>query len=101
MGPSPVTDSNFCSLSFILHQNFFVLKSINGKIYIFSIQNNFRFQKNFLNAMKNFLGARFQLFLSKTSSYNFFQKITEIRLKIFSKSFLAKMRKKIWPGLPR
>merc|ERR1711989_157447 len=28
-------------------------------------QNNFRFQKNFLKAMKNFLGARFQLFCQK------------------------------------
>ena len=81
-------------------KNFFE-KSIFGKIYIFSIQNNFRFQKNFLNSMKNFLGAKFQLFglyhlqtfLSKNrqkSPTNFFQS-----------AFWLKCEKKIGPGLPR
>jgi len=36
--------------------------SIFGKIYIFSIKNNFLFQKNFFIAMKNFPEAKFKLF---------------------------------------
>merc|ERR1712055_137886 len=102
MGPPPVADSNFCPVSriFLLHQKFFISNSIFGKIYIFSIENNFRFQKKFLNAMKNFLEAKIQLFVKKIFKF-FFKKSPKIALKIFSMCFLAKMRKKIWPALPR
>jgi len=47
----------------------------------------------FLNAMKNFLEAKFQLFGSNKSSI-FFQKIALNRPKKFSKCFLAKLLKK-------
>merc|ERR1711942_370011 len=90
----PVADSNLCSVSrmFVLYQKFFVSNSIFGKLYIFSIKNNFRFQKNFLKCNEKFSRSKISTFLSKNSSNIFFKKSPK---NFFQSDFWLKCEKKL------
>merc|ERR1711989_147742 len=79
----------------------FILKFYNlQNIYIF-IKKYFPFQKKyFLYAIKNFLKQNFIFFVRKIFNFFFKKNRQKSPKKIFQSVFLAKMRKKICPGLP-
>merc|ERR1711989_258914 len=79
-------------------KSFFILNSIFGKIYIFSIKNNFRFQKKFLKCNKKIFRSKISTFLSQNLQTFFSKNRQKSPKKFFQSAFWLKCEKNFGQG---